>query len=167
MKKIEFEDIQIELLKQLKKGVFLNTKVGDKLNSMTIAWGLSGYIWNKECFSVAVRYSRHTYEMMEKSEYFTISIPASGEMKKELGICGSKSGRDIDKFDETNMTATYLDGFPVPTIEECHIHILCKIAYKQSMEPSLIKANYVEKCYDDKDYHVLYHGEVLSVYMSE
>lgn len=167
MRKIEFENVQEFLVKQLKAGIFMNTKTEDKLNTMTIAWGLSGRIWNKDCFSVAVRYSRYTYEMIEKSEYFTISVPALGTMKEELALCGTVSGRDRDKFAEANLTPLYLDESPVPSIAECDLHILCKIAYKQTMEPSLIQADYVKNNYSNYNYHAIYYGEIIGVYVND
>lgn len=167
MKKIEFESVQNILAEQLKYGVFLNTEVDGVPNTMTIAWGNTGRMWDRESFSVAVRHSRYTFELMEKSEYFTVSVPAKGSLKKELGVCGTISGRVKNKFEETGLTITYLNEVKVPVIEECQLHFVCKIAYKQSMDPSLIKSDYVNNKYKTHDYHTLYYGEVVSVYIKE
>ncbi|WP_430884403.1 flavin reductase family protein [Fusibacter sp. JL216-2] len=165
-KELDFDEVQNQVIEQLKKGIFLTTQVGQIPNTMTIAWANSGQMWGKNSFVVAVRHSRYTFELMEDSEYFTVSIPRAGSLKKELGFCGTISGRDRDKFKEVGLTPSYLEDIPVPLIEECALHIVCKIAYKQAMEPSLIQADYVKQKYKTNDYHTMYHGEVIGVYES-
>lgn len=164
LKAVDFEQVQNVILAQLKKGVFLTTEVNGVPNTMTIAWANSGRIWERDSFMVAVRHSRYTFKLMEASEYFTISIPKKGTMKKELAFCGTVSGRDKNKFEEADITAKYLADIPVPIVEECDLHIVCKVAYKQSMDPSLIQRDYVNKKYQTNDYHTLYYGEVVGVY---
>ncbi len=164
LREVGFEQIQNRVIEQLKKGIFLTTQADGGPNVMTIAWANSGRVWDKDSFMVAVRHSRYTFSLMEKSTYFTVSIPKTGTLKKELAFCGTVSGRDKSKFDETGITPKYLEGCSVPVIEECDLHVVCKIAYKQSMDPSLISAEYVEKKYRTNDYHTLYYGEVVGVY---
>jgi flavin reductase (DIM6/NTAB) family NADH-FMN oxidoreductase RutF len=102
-RKIEFSSSSKDLLQQLQKGAFLTVKLEDKVNTMTIAWGSLGFMWNKPVFIAMVRYSRYTYELIDKAEDFTISLPLQGQLKKALGLCGSKSGRDIDKIKEFGL----------------------------------------------------------------
>ena len=82
----------------IEHGAFLTTKVGDEQNTMAIGWGSIGYCWGKPVFTVVVRNSRHTFQLMEKAEEFTVSIPFSDAMKKEIEFCGTKSGKDVNKF---------------------------------------------------------------------
>jgi flavin reductase (DIM6/NTAB) family NADH-FMN oxidoreductase RutF len=164
LKEVQFEEVQNTILEQLKKGVFLTAEADGIANTMTIAWGNSGRMWERDSFTVAVRHSRYTFELLEQSAYFTISIPNKGTMKKELVLCGTVSGRDKNKFEEDGITPLYLNDCPVPVVEECDLHIICKVAYKQSMDPSLIKAEYVKGKYKTNDYHTLYYGEVIGVY---
>lgn len=166
LREVPFEAVQNQLLEQLKKGVFLTVQPKDKPNTMTISWGNSGRIWDKDNFTVAVRHSRYTFELMEHSEYFTISVPKKDTLKKALAYCGTISGRDEDKLQTGGVTARYLENFSVPIIEECALHILCKIAYKQAMDPSLIQLPFVQNKYPTHDYHTLYYGEVIGVYES-
>lgn len=51
---------------------------------------------------VAVRESRHTFGLMEKADDFTVTVPIS-DYKKEVGFCGTKSGRNFDKFKECDL----------------------------------------------------------------
>ena len=68
----------------------------DKFNTMTISWGGLGTIWGMPVATVYVRTSRYTHDFMDDNEYFTVSFYPE-EMKKTLGVLGSKSGREIDK----------------------------------------------------------------------
>lgn len=70
---------------------------------MTIGWGNVGIVWGKPIFMVAVRYSRYTYDLIEKAKDFTVSIPLKNNLKKELTYCGTYSGKDVDKFKECNL----------------------------------------------------------------
>lgn len=167
MKPVEFDQVQNLLAEQLKYGVFLTVAVDGVVNTMTIAWGNSGQMWDKKSFTVAVRHSRYTFELMERAEYFTISVPKKGTLKRELTVCGTLSGRDTNKIETAGLTAEYLPEIPVPVIEACELHFVCKMAYKQAMDPSLIQADYVKNKYKTHDYHTLYFGEVVGTYMRE
>lgn len=164
MEKVIYNDYLKDLSKQLPKGAFLTIKDNEKINTMTIGWALGGRLWNKPVLMVAVRYSRYTYDMIENSEEFTVSVPKEGTLKDELAFCGTKSGRDFDKFKECNLTPVYVDNVKTPIIKECQLHYVCKKVYQQSMEPSLIKDDSVSNHYSDKDYHVLYFGEIIETY---
>jgi len=147
------------------KGAFLTVKSGDKVNTMTISWGNIGFEWNRPIFMVLVRKSRYTYDLMEKSDNFTVSIPLSVDLKNALAICGSKSGRDIDKFKECNLTLEKSKAVDTPIIGDCKLHYECKIVYKQEMNPALLSKDIVESSYKTGDYHTLYYGEIVETYM--
>ena len=86
------------------QGAFLTVKDGEKINTMTIGWGNIGYVWNRPIFTFMVRKSRYTIDLLKNADNFTVSIPLNKNMKNALKVCGSKSGRDIDKFKECNLT---------------------------------------------------------------
>ncbi len=114
-----------------------------------------------------VRYSRHTYDILEKSKEFTVSVPLTRDMKKELAICGTKSGRDIDKFKECNLTTIKGKSIDTPIIEECELHYECKVVYQQAMEPGLIDKGIREANYSNNDFHIMYYGEIVESYIKE
>ncbi|WP_432662244.1 flavin reductase family protein [Wukongibacter baidiensis] len=167
LKDIAYNEMSKEMLDQLKKGAFLTVKGDDEINTMTIGWGSIGFIWNKPIFMVAVRYSRYTYELLEKTDEFTVSVPLSKDMKKELAVCGTKSKREIDKFKECNLTAENGKVVDTPIIGECDLHYECKIVYKQAMEPGMIDKGIRDAKYSNNDFHVLYYGEIVASYIKE
>ena len=156
------------LLKDL--GLFLVAEGNDKKpNAMAIGWGFLGTIWNRPVFIAAVRHSRHTFKLMEEAKSWTVCIPAKG-MEAALEFCGSKSGRDVDKFKEFKITAKKGIAVDAPYIDECPIHIECTTVFKTDMKPGQLEASIENERYKRKDYldyHMLYMGEVKGVYAVE
>ena len=72
-------------------------------NVMTASWGLVGVMWGRKVYVAPIRDSRYTKELLDRTGEFTVRVPAAGSMKKELAFCGTKSGRDCDKWAETGM----------------------------------------------------------------
>ena len=137
-KDIAFNEYAQEVITQLANGgVFLTVKDPgqNRANIMTIGWGTIGYIWRKPIFMVMVRYSRHTYGLLEKTGEFTVSVPLNQDRRKELLICGRQSGRDIDKFKECGFTPEKGKTVDTPIIKECPLHFECRVVYQQAMEP--------------------------------
>ncbi len=85
-------------------------------------------------FLVLVRGSRYTHELLENAKDFTISIPFDNKMNKALGYCGSKSGRDFDKFKECNLEIIDSKSVESPAIGNCQMIYECKIVYKHNMD---------------------------------
>lgn len=166
-KHIQYSQHLSQALEQLPKGAFLTVQSGDRLNTMTIGWGTVGFIWRKPIFMVAVRYSRYTYELLRQANEFTVSFPLGIDLKKELMICGTKSGRDIDKFRECGLTAQPGQEMATPVIGQCNLHYECRLVYNSAMEPGLLDAAIGQSCYSDHDYHTLYFGEIAVCYLNE
>jgi len=137
-----------------------------KPNAMTIGWGFLGTMWRRPVFIVAVRLSRHTLRLMEDSDSFTVCLPGKG-MEKALEVCGTKSGRDMDKFKELGLTASKSTQVKAPHIEECPVHFECEIVYKDQMEPGELKKAVEDEVYTSKDLHTIYYGEIKGVYEVE
>jgi flavin reductase (DIM6/NTAB) family NADH-FMN oxidoreductase RutF len=166
MKKINYMSIAEDAVSKIKEGAFLTVKAADELNTMTIGWATFGFIWQKPVMMVAVRSTRHTFGIIEKALDFTVTIP-SGDMRKATAFCGSKSGRDVDKFKMCNLETADGRNVASPIIKVPGIHYECKIVYKSAMNPAHLDKNYDKAIYPLKDYHTLYFGEILSCYETE
>jgi flavin reductase (DIM6/NTAB) family NADH-FMN oxidoreductase RutF len=134
---------------------------------MTIGWATFGRIWNKPILTVLVRFSRFTHEIISNADSFTVSFSMDETLRQAMNICGTKSGRDIDKFKECGLTPVYVDEVQSPYIAEGDLHFICKIVYKNTLEPELLSAEIKERWYKDNDYHGIYYGEVLKVLVKE
>ena len=151
-----------KLASQIKHGAFLTVRAGERLNTMTIGWGMTGFIWQMPVFMVAVRDSRYTFELMEAASDFTVSLPY-GDLAQALKVCGTKSGRDVDKFAAGGLNAVAAQQVTSPVLDFAGLHYECKIRFKAPMDPSLLDAQ-LEYLYPAKDYHSLYFGEIAACY---
>ena len=176
-KEIDEFDYASHILKAVKTGVLLTTKSGDKVNTMTISWGTLGIEWNKPIFTTFVREHRFTKEQLESNLEFTINIPYGEYDKKILGFCGSKSGKNIDKIKEMNLTLEQPEVVSVPGIKEFPLTLECKVIYKQMQDKNEIPDDIKEENYPqdvdssnpfaNKDYHIAYYGEIVKAYIIE
>ncbi len=96
-----------------------------KPNVMTAAWG--GICCSKPpCVTVSLRKARHTFNAAVENKAYTISI-ASENHVTECDYFGMASGKDRNKFADTNLTpvrgefvnAPYVDEFPL--VLECRL----------------------------------------------
>ncbi len=165
MKKVDYMAIAEKAMSQIKKGAFLTVKSGDDLNTMTIGWATIGFIWRKPIFMIAVRDSRHTFGIIEKASDFTVSIPST-DMHDEIMFCGTKSGKDVDKYEACNLKPVNAQHVLSPIIDTPGIHLECEIVYKTAMAPTYLAEEY-DKLYPEKNYHTLYFGEIVDCYKTE
>lgn len=131
----------------------------DKWNTMTASWGGMGVIWHKPVCTIYVRPQRFTYEFIENSDYFTLSF-FGPEYKDELTLCGSKSGREIDKAEATDLTPVTLSQDSVGFAQADFI-LVCKKLYYQDFNPEYFLDEDISANYPNKDYHRMYIGEVF------
>jgi flavin reductase (DIM6/NTAB) family NADH-FMN oxidoreductase RutF len=166
MKDLNYMSIAEDAINKIKKGAFLTVKAADALNVMTIGWATFGFIWQKPVMMVAVRCTRHTFGIIEKALDFTVTIP-SGDMSKATAFCGSKSGKDVDKFKMCKLETADGRNVASPIIKVPGIHYECKIVYKSAMNPAHLDKNYDKTLYPLKDYHTHYFGEIQACYETE
>jgi len=166
MKNVNYLSVAEEVMQQVKsKGAFLVAKSKDdeEINVMTIGWAAIGYMWSKPIMTVMVRKSRFTHHIIGKAESFTVSIP-TGDLNGALNFCGTKSGRNFDKFKECNLTIVPAQKVDTPIIKISGFHYECEIVYKSEMNPDFLCKEYKEDVYADNDYHTFYFGEIVACY---
>lgn len=96
-----------------------------KNNIITIAW--TGTICtNPPMVSISVRPERYSYPILKDTGEFVINL-TTRELTYATDYCGVKSGREVDKFRELNLTplpATYVKA---PLIGESPVSMECKV----------------------------------------
>lgn len=160
------------ILENVGKGVLLTTAADGKVNTMTIGWGTLGIQWKKPIFIAFVRESRYTKELLDKNPEFTVNIPYGEYDKSILGICGTRSGRDIDKIQELGLTLEESETVSVPGIRQLPLTLECKVIYRQEQDPAAISEENTARYYPKEDgqsgdYHTAYYGEVTAAYLIE
>lgn len=171
------EEYAGKVMAGLKQGSLLVTKAGDKVNAMTIAWGLLGIELSKPYFVALVREGRFTHEMLEANGEFCVSVPQGNFDRHILGICGARTGRTHDKITEAGLTLIEPEVISVPAVQEFSLTLECRVTYSQNMDLGDLPREIVEDHYpqdvdsshplNNKDPHTLYHGEIVSAYVLE
>lgn len=163
---IEFMKYLDRSLKYLhRQGAFLTVKDADgKENVMTIAWGNIGFEWGRPIFTVLVRKSRYTWHIIENATEFTVSVPVSPKAKDKLAFTGSRTGEEIDKFDQGIITREKARSVDVSTVAEGDIIWECKIIYKHKVDPEVLADEALKISYRDGDFHSIYYGEIVDCY---
>ena len=156
-----------DICKAMPQGILMTTKVGEKVNTMTIGWGTIGIQWGKPVFIAFVRDSRHTMEMLNEVGEFTVNVPMGDIDKKILGYCGTKSYRDTDKIADLGLTLEDPEVISVPGIKELPLTLECKVIYRQKQENDRIPADLYDRYYPAGDYHTAFYGEIVSAYVIE
>lgn len=134
----------------------------EKFNMMTASWGGVGVLWHKKIAWCVVRPQRYTYEFMEKADVFTLSF-FSEKYKEALTICGTKSGRNIDKAKTCGLTPVFSKNGGI-LFSEAKLVLECRKIYFQDLNPNNFLDPSIAKNYPDKDYHRMYVGEILESY---
>ncbi len=133
-------------------------------NTMTASWGGLGYLWNKCVAFVFVRKERYTYEFTEKEQTMTLSF-FSDEYKKALAFCGSKSGRDCNKAEETGLKPIATDNNSV-AFEQANLVLECKKLYIDMLkEESFLDTESLDKWYKDEGMHRVYICEITQAWV--
>lgn len=136
----------------------------DKVNTMTASWGCMGVLWNKNVCVAFIRPQRYTYEFVENSN--TLSLSFFDEKYKEaLRFCGSRSGRDCDKFKETGLSYEFDEDTPV--IEQARLIIECRKLYADDLRKNNFLISEPLSHYKDGDYHRFYICEIEKVLIRE
>ena len=143
---------------------------GDKnsYNSMAIEWGSIGVSWKRPIFTVYVKDERYTYEFMQKTKIFTVSI-INKKIFKKFAVYGSKSGRDINKEEVAGTHIRFLDDGGI-TFDEAEEVFVCKMfgkAYIQDEDSSPELVEFYEnakKYFKNLKPHAIFIGEIIGHY---
>ena len=96
-----------------------------KNNIITIGW--TGTVCSDPpMVSVSVRPERYSYQQLLDTGEFVINLTTK-ELAYATDYCGVKSGRDVDKFKEMNLTAIPGVKTGAPMIGESPVNIECVV----------------------------------------
>lgn len=171
-KNVNIWDYAGHILKNIDKGILLTTAADGKRDTMVIGWGSMGVVWSKPVFKVLVRESRYTKELLDKNGEFTVNVPLAAVDKNIIAVCGTKSGRDLDKFKALGLHIQEGQTVAVPAIKELPLTLECKVIYKQEQDPNAIDLDcyarfYAQGTRNQGDHHTVYYGEITAAYIIE
>lgn len=160
-RKLEIKDLDANFFTLLNdRWALLTAADGEGCNPMTVSWGGTGILWGKPVATVYVRPQRYTKGLMDREEYFSLSFLPE-DRHDVVALCGSKSGRDVDKVKECGLTV--LKDEKVPYFAEAELTLICRKVYQQDLKGECFTDPEVDrKNYPKKDYHRMYIGEIVA-----
>lgn len=129
-------------------------------NTMTASWGGAGVLWSRNVAFCFIRPQRFTLQFVEKSDRFSLSFFGGGH-RDALNLCGSKSGREIDKAKAAHLTPVFSDG--TVYFEEASTVLICQKLYFHDFDPAHFLDPAIAKNYTAGDYHRLFIGGIEKV----
>lgn len=119
-----------------------------RANLFTVAW--TGTICSDPpMVSISVRPERYSYHMIEETGEFVINLTTEA-LAFATDYCGVKSGRDVDKWKEMNLTPVDGDKVCVPMVAESPVNLECRVTQKLELGT-----------------HHMFLAEVVSVHVDE
>jgi flavin reductase (DIM6/NTAB) family NADH-FMN oxidoreductase RutF len=100
----------------------------DEANLITLAW-VARVVSEPPIMSISIRPSRHSYSLIERLGEYVINIPSAEQIQK-IDFCGTRTGKNIDKWKELNLTKEKGSKVKVPLIKEFPMNIECKVIKK-------------------------------------
>lgn len=98
---------------------------GEKPNIITVAW--TGTICtNPPMLYISIRPERYSYGIIKDTKEFVINLTTK-KLVKETDFCGVRSGREVDKFKELNLTPAKASKVQCPIIEQSPVNIECGV----------------------------------------
>jgi flavin reductase (DIM6/NTAB) family NADH-FMN oxidoreductase RutF len=115
-----------------------------------ISIGMFAYFSGKPTLvGIGIAPSRYSFDLIRKSGSYVVNV-VDEKLLEAVGICGEKSGRDVDKFKLARLTAVKGVKGNAPLIDESPISIECRVAKEVEVGD-----------------HVWFMGEVLAVHVRE
>lgn len=161
MKKISVSELKDNMFDAIgKEWMLVTAGTPEKFNMMTASWGGTGILWGKPVAFIFIRPERYTYEFIEKGDTLTLSF--LGEAHRDIHkICGSQSGRDIDKVAASGLKPYVTENGNI-AYEQARLILECKKLYADFIDAD----NFVDKLLISRWYGEG-HGEFHKMYILE
>lgn len=104
--------------------ILVTSSYKDKFNIITLAWNMP-LSHKPALLGISVAKTHLSSELIEKGGEFIVNVP-SVKLLKQAIFCGTHSGRDVDKFSQTQLRPKKANRLTkAPLIEECIGHLEC------------------------------------------
>ncbi len=146
------------------KWMLVTAEKNGAVNTMTASWGGAGVIWGRPSVFVFIRPQRYTFEFTEESDCLTLSFFGE-EYRDALKLCGSVSGRDVDKIERSGLTPIHRNG--MPCFKEARLTLFCRKRYAQFLSEDFVCDPSVMANYAAGDFHKMYICEIIRAEIEE
>ncbi len=123
----------------------ISVGIGDDANLITLAY-VGKVCLKPPIIAISIQPRRHSYQLIENHGEFVINYPTINQLR-EMDYCGTRSGRDVNKWEELNLTKEKGSVVRVPLVKEFPWNMECKVIQRTELGS-----------------HVCYFGEVVAVH---
>jgi flavin reductase (DIM6/NTAB) family NADH-FMN oxidoreductase RutF len=122
----------------------------EKTNVTAVEW-ITPVSEKPPTLALSLRNTSLTLDLLCTSMEFVVSIPTE-KMKDAVLLCGTTSGKFIDKFSEANLTQVKAKSVSAPLILEAVANIECRVLnYTSAGDHTLITGEVVEVHFPKED----------------
>ena len=106
--------------------------VTTRTNAITIGQ-IEYFTFSPLRLGIAIAHQRHTYGLLKDEREFVVNVP-DASLVEAVKICGSRSGRDCDKFKEASLDTEGSAQVQAVGIVQCGANIECRVSREIEFE---------------------------------
>jgi len=163
-KALDLFEYSEEILHRMANGGVLCTvtDAAGRDNILTLGWGQIGRAYEGDpVFIIAITPLRYSWRFIEETGEFVIAVP-DDSLSQAAEICGTKSGRDTDKFKAAGLTKVPSAHVAPPSIAECPLNIECSVYTKIAPPHELLTPAHRRRPLEEQ--HTIYFARVRGAY---
>lgn len=166
-KELDFWACTSEILNRLRSGgggvLATVADLAGQQNLLTLGWGQIGPFYRDyhPIFIIAVAPMRYSWRFLEEVPEFVIAVPDDA-LRAAVDLCGTQSGRDLDKFQAAGLTRVPSMHVRPPSLAECPINVECRIYTTIAPPHRLLTPEHRQRPLEEQ--HTIYFAEVLGTY---
>lgn len=96
---------------------------GDNIITVTL---IHIFSFSPPLIGIGIKPERYSFSLIKQNKEFVVNIPTK-EILEAVKTCGSKSGKNFDKFADANLTKIDSLSLKTKSIKECPINIECQV----------------------------------------
>jgi flavin reductase (DIM6/NTAB) family NADH-FMN oxidoreductase RutF len=120
-----------------------------KANIVALGWAMKTS-HDPPMVAISVKPSRYSHNLIQGSGEFVLVIPTM-DLVETFHFCGRNSGKDTDKFMETEFTPIPASRVRPPLIKECVENLECKVVVSKTITGD----------------HTIFVGEIVAAHVDE
>jgi len=128
----------------------ISVGIGDEANLITLAY-VGKVCMNPPIIAISIQPKRHSYQLIEKHGEFVINYPTVDQLR-DMDYCGTRSGRDVNKWEALNLTKEKGAVVEVPLVKEFPWNMECKVIKRIELGSHVCYLGEVVVTHSDQEY---------------
>jgi flavin reductase (DIM6/NTAB) family NADH-FMN oxidoreductase RutF len=128
----------------------ISVGTGEEANLVTLAY-VGKVCFDPPVIAISIQPKRHSYQLIEKHREFVINYPTIKQLR-EADYIGTRSGRDINKWNELGLSKEEASIVKVPMIKDFPWNMECKVINRIKFGSHVCYFGKVVATHTDPDY---------------